>query len=70
MRHVPMLGWDIGLAAERPVIVEMNETPDLFLNQFPDARGILEADFLAFLAEQRRAGKAYEMRVKRQLAKL
>ncbi|MFZ1961084.1 MAG: sugar-transfer associated ATP-grasp domain-containing protein [Methylovirgula sp.] len=70
MRNVPMLGWDIGSAAEGPVIVEMNETPDLFLNQFPDARGVLEPDFLAFLAEQRRAGKAYETRVKRQLAKL
>lgn len=70
MRHVPMLGWDIGSTAEGPVIVEMNETPDLFLNQFPDARGILEPDFLAFLAAQRRAGKAYETRVKRQLAKL
>ncbi|MGH6818190.1 MAG: sugar-transfer associated ATP-grasp domain-containing protein [Methylovirgula sp.] len=70
MRHVPMLGWDIGSAAEGPVIVEMNETPDLFLNQFPDTRGVLEPDFLAFLAEQRRAGKAYETRVKRQLAEL
>ncbi len=70
MRHVPMLGWDIGAAAEGPVIIEMNETPDLFLNQFPDARGILEPDFLVFAAEQRRAAKAYEADVKRQLAKL
>jgi hypothetical protein len=70
MRHVPMLGWDIGSTARGPVIVEMNETPDLFLNQFPDARGVLEPDFLAFLAAQRRAAKAYEAGVKNQLAKL
>ncbi len=70
MRHVPMLGWDIGSTAAGPVIVEMNETPDLFLNQLPDARGILEPDFLAFLTEQRHARKAYETRVKRQVAKL
>jgi hypothetical protein len=70
MRHVPMLGWDLGSAADGPVIVEMNETPDLFLNQFADARGVLEPDFLAFLAEQKRAAKAHETRMKRQLAKL
>jgi hypothetical protein len=70
MRHLPMLGWDIGSTAEGPIIIEMNETPDLFLNQFPDARGILEPDFLAFLAEQRRAAKARETQVKRQLAAL
>jgi hypothetical protein len=70
MRHVPMLGWDLGSTEEGPVIVEMNETPDLFLNQFPDARGILEPDFLAFMAEQKRAAKAHETRMKSQLAKL
>jgi len=70
MRHVPMLGWDLGSAAEGPVIVEMNETPDLFLNQFANARGVLEADFLAFMAEQERAAKAHEAWMKRQIAKL
>jgi hypothetical protein len=70
MRHVPMLGWDLGSAQDGPVIVEMNETPDLFLNQFADARGILEPDFMAFMAEQKRAAKAYETQMKRQIAKL
>jgi hypothetical protein len=70
MRYVPMLGWDLGSTAEGPIIIEMNETPDLFLNQFPDARGILEPDFLTFLAGQRRAAKAHETQMKRQLAKL
>jgi hypothetical protein len=70
MRHVPMLGWDLGSAAEGPVIVEMNETPDLFLNQFADARGVLEPRFMAFMTEQKRAAKAHETRMKRQLAKL
>ncbi|MGP0059763.1 MAG: sugar-transfer associated ATP-grasp domain-containing protein [Beijerinckiaceae bacterium] len=70
MHHMPMLGWDMGPTSAGPVIVEMNETPDFFLNQFADARGVLEPDFVRFIAAQKRAAKDFEMRMKSDIAKL
>lgn len=32
----------------------MNETPDLFLNQIADKRGVLDDDFNRFLAQQKK----------------
>jgi hypothetical protein len=70
MHHMPMIGWDMGPTSAGPVIVEMNETPDFFLNQFADARGVLEPDFIRFIAGQKRAAKDYETRMKSDIAKL
>jgi Sugar-transfer associated ATP-grasp len=70
MRHVPMIGWDMGSTAAGPVIVEMNETPDFFLIQFADGRGVLEPDFVTFVAAQKRAAKEFEIRMKSDIAKL
>jgi hypothetical protein len=70
MHHMPMIGWDMGCTSTGPVIVEMNETPDFFLNQFADGRGVLEPDFLHFVEAQKRAAKHYELRIKRDIAKL
>lgn len=70
MRHVPMIGFDIAATAQGPVIVEMNETPDLFLNQFAHAQGILEPAFLEFVAAQKRAKQAHENNIKADVAKL
>ena len=53
MQHVPMIGWDVAMLDSGPVIVEMNETPDLFLNQIADKRGVLDDDFNRFLAQQK-----------------
>ena len=36
------------------MIVEMNETPDLFLNQISDRRGVMDEDFTRFLAQQKK----------------
>jgi hypothetical protein len=60
MQHVPLIGWDVAALDSGPVIVEMNERPDFFLPQLADARGILDAELVAFLAVQKR--KAAERR--------
>jgi len=58
MRHMPLIGWDMAMLDSGPVIVEMNETPDFFLHQLADGRGVLDAEFLAFMeAQKRRAGE-------------
>ena len=53
MRHVPLIGWDIAGTEHGPVIVEMNEAPDFFLPQFADRKGVLGAEFSAFVAFQK-----------------
>jgi len=54
MRHVPLIGWDVAVLDEEPVIVEMNENPDFFLPQLADGRGVLEAELTDFIALQKR----------------
>lgn len=41
-----LLGWDIGISAEGPVIVEANENPFHALYQLAADRGVRNADFL------------------------
>jgi len=53
MRHVPLIGWDIACTKDGPLIVEMNETPDFALVQLSERRGMLDAEFSAFLAFQK-----------------
>jgi hypothetical protein len=66
MRHVPLIGWDVSVMATGPVIVEMNETPDFFLNQLADARGVLDPAFNAFMARQKRAATERAAALKRE----
>ena len=70
MRHVPLIGWDIAPAEHGPVIVEMNETPDLFLVQFADRKGILDNEFRAFMDFQARNAAAHMKEMKAAIAKL
>lgn len=70
MRHMPLIGWDIAPAESGPVIVEMNETPDFFLVQFADRRGILDAEFRAFMDFQAKNAAAHAREVKAATAKL
>jgi hypothetical protein len=70
MRHVPLIGWDIAPAQPGPVIVEMNETPDFFLVQFADRRGILDGEFRAFMDFQAKNAAANAKEAKAANAKL
>lgn len=70
MRHMPLIGWDIAPAESGPVIVEMNETPDFFLVQFADRRGILDAEFRAFMDFQAKNAALHVKEMKAAIAKL
>jgi Sugar-transfer associated ATP-grasp len=60
MQHVPLIGWDIAALDDGPVIVEMNETPDFFLPQLADGRGILEPELMDFMAVQQQKLAEYK----------
>jgi hypothetical protein len=64
MQHVSMIGWDIAAAESGAVLVEMNETPDLFLHQLSDRRGVLEQELLDFVAYQERNARDYKRRIR------
>jgi hypothetical protein len=70
MRQVPMIGWDMASGPDGAIIVEMNQTPDVFLNQLADIRGLLEPEFLAFMAFQKRNEAAHLRIVRTAVAKL
>ena len=70
MRHVPMIGWDIACSEDGPVIVEMNEMPDLFLVQFADRKGVLEPEFTAFAAFQKQQAARHTRTMQAAIAKL
>jgi hypothetical protein len=48
-----LLGWDIAPTADGPVILGLEPAPELDLHQLADRRGMLDAEFLAFLADRR-----------------
>ena len=48
-----LIGWDIAPTADGPVILGLDPAPDLDLHQLADRRGVLEPEFLAFLADRR-----------------
>ncbi len=49
-----VIGWDIAPTEEGALIVEANTSPDPFLPQLADRRGLLDEKFAAFLAERDR----------------
>jgi hypothetical protein len=70
MQHVPLIGWDIAPTPDRATIVEMNETPDCFLHQLADSRGMLDDEFNDFVAFQKRNAAARIKEVRAALEKL
>jgi hypothetical protein len=70
MHHVPMIGWDIAPTPDQATIVEMNETPDCFLHQLADGRGMLDEEFTNFIAFQKRNGAQRSKDVRAALEKL
>ena len=48
-----LIGWDIAPTADGPVILGLDPAPDLDLHQLADRRGMLDPEFLAFLADRR-----------------
>ena len=48
-KGVPMVGWDIAITPQGPTIIEVNESPDLFILQSPKqtgARNIVEKNLV------------------------
>ena len=50
---LPLIGWDIAATDAGPMFVEVNATPDAFLNQLADRRGYLEPALLDLAARAR-----------------
>ena len=70
MQHVPLIGWDVTALDSGPLIVEMNGRPDLFLPQLADARGVLDAELVDFLAVQKRKSAAWRQANKKSLKEM
>jgi hypothetical protein len=70
MRHMPLIGWDMALLETGPVIVEMNEKPDLFLNQLADGRGVLDEELTAFIKSQKMKAADRVRSIKREVHRL
>ncbi len=40
LEHYHMLGWDVGLSTDGPILIEANDTPDFILHQLVDNKGV------------------------------
>ena len=70
MRHMPLIGFDMAMSETGPVVVEMNYNPDFLLNQLADGRGVLDAEFSAFVAGQKRKAAERTKMIKREVRQL
>lgn len=64
---VPLIGWDIGLGENGPLIVEPNNSPDFGLPQLADRLGMLDDRMKALIAERKAEQKAAKERLKAQV---
>jgi Sugar-transfer associated ATP-grasp len=59
-----MIGWDIAPVDGGAVIVEANVTPDLFLPQLADRRGILDEGMRKYLERRDRMGREWKREIR------
>jgi acetolactate synthase regulatory subunit len=57
LSEVRLIGWDMAAAETGALIVEPNFTPDFFMTQLADRRGMLDQRFNTFLASCRAAAR-------------
>jgi hypothetical protein len=50
-----LAGWTFAPTDQGPVILAVDDAPDLAAHQLADRRGVLTADFQAFIAARREA---------------
>jgi len=64
--EVPLAGWDIAPVdtGTGAVIVEINEVPDSRLHQLADRCGLLDAEFMNFLAERKHHAADWVLKAK------
>jgi hypothetical protein len=55
--EVPLIGWDMAAIDSGALIVEPNFTPDFFMTQLADRRGMLDSRFTAFLQARKAAAR-------------
>jgi Sugar-transfer associated ATP-grasp len=60
LRNIGIIGWDIGVTDEGPVIVETNVMPDLMLVQAAHRSGAFNDDLAALLARQKAGVEAHK----------
>jgi hypothetical protein len=70
MHQMPLIGFDMAISESGPVIVEMNHTPDFFLNQLADGRGMLDEELIKEIANQKRKAGARSKEIKREVREL
>ena len=57
LSEVRLIGWDMAAVEDGALIVEPNFTPDFFMTQLADRRGVLDKRFIGFLASCKAAAR-------------
>src|SRR5262249_6071176 len=59
VKDIALIGWDVAPVDDGGLVVELNDSPDFILPQIANRRGLLDGDFLAFMAERKKAEAAW-----------